>query len=116
MVLTLAHILHVGGLLLELRVVEELASVKCALLVVLFPLADRLVHVKAEAIATAHGINELLADKLSDILIRLVVQGDLDDLGSHLSELTLVVHEGANAALLVPDEEVLAGLMSIIDG
>ena len=114
-VLVLAHILHVGCLLIELSIVEEHISIEGAFLVVLGPLRDRLIDVEAEALTIAHGIDELLANTLSDALVSLVSNGLLDDLWSELEALTFVVHESADAALLVPDEEVLACLVCIRD-
>ena len=114
-VLVIAHIPLVDFFLVELSIVEEHISIEGAFLVVLGPLCDGFVDVETEALSLTHGIDELLANVLSNALVSLVSHGLLEDVWSELEALALVVHESADTALLIPNEEVLACLMSISD-
>ena len=114
-VLVLAHVRHVVSLLVKELPVEELFSLEGTLIVVSGPVRCGCFGVEAKSFALAHAVNELFANKFSDISIRLTPQGHLDYLRSERGKLRLVLHEGAYAALFVPDEQVLVGLLSVAD-
>ena len=51
-------------------------------------------------------MDKLLSHELAHIRIGLPVEGHFDDFWTQWRQLPLVLHESADAALLVPDEEV----------
>ena len=116
MVFVLAHVGHVVGLLSHELEVEEVGWFESSIDVVVVPVGRSGVNVKTERISVAHGVDPLLSDVLSHVWVALLAEGDLDDLRSQGRKLGLVLHEGADATLLVPDEEVLAGLLGAVDG
>lgn len=61
-------------------------------------------------------MDELLANELAHIFFGLPPQSNFDDLGAERGQLAFVLHEGADAALLVPNEEVLVGGLGVADG
>ena len=113
-VLAVTHERHVVGLLVQPFPVEEVSR-ESAFMLVLRPVRRTCLHVKAELLALAHAVNEGLADEVADVLSRLAAEGLLDNLGAKSGKLALVLHESADRALLVPDEEVLVGSSSIVD-
>ena len=115
MVLFLAHEWHIVSFLVHEFVVEELIRDESAICSVARPVRRRSVTVEAEILALSHPVHELFANEFTHIRIRLAVEGHFDDLGSDRRELSLVRHEGADAPLLVPDEEILAGLPGVVD-
>ena len=114
-VLVLAHEWHVVGFLFHPLKVEHLVSVG-AFDLVLSPVGRGVLEIKAKLLTLAHGANEIRTNKISDFLGRLATKSLLEDLGAKRGKLTLVLHEGANVALFVPDEQVLVGSMSVADG
>ena len=73
-------------------------------------------HIEAEVLTLAHPMDELLANVLTYVLFRLSAQSNFDDLWAERGQLAFVLHKGADATLLVPDEEVLLGGLGVVDG
>ena len=115
MVLVFADKGHVVGFLVQPFPIEEIVGVKGVVCIVLGPVWSGGLTIKAESLTLAHGINELLADVLSDVCVRLTTQSNFDNLGPERCKLRLVLHEGADAALLVPDEQVLLRFFGLAD-
>ena len=111
MVLILAHVRHIVFFNFHIVVVEELLRNEGALLVRLTEVRRRLVNVEAHVVAVAHGVDEAFADDFTDILHGALAEGCSQGGRAQLDKVALVLDEGGNAALLVPDEQVLLGLL-----
>ena len=110
-----AHVGHVVGLLAEELEVEEVIREERAVDRVCPPVWGTGPAVEAEFLALAHAVDECLADELTGISVGLLTKSRFDDARAKISELALVVHERGDAALLVPDEEVLLGHFGVVD-
>ena len=57
----------------------------------------------------------MLADNFADAFISLLSKANLDDLRGECTEMALILHEGADIALLIPDEGILVGSFSFVE-
>ena len=116
MVLVLAHVLQVVAVLVQPVPLEE-PKVEGAFRHHSFPVGSRLINVDAHALTIAHCVDELSAHIVANTSVSLLAQCLLDNLVGEGCKLALVLHKGANIALLVPDEDVLVGLEAgVADG
>ena len=66
------------------------------------------VNIETKVVTIAHTSDEMLANELSHICLRLSFQSGFDDFWSYRAKFALVLHESAYTALLVPNKQVLA--------
>ena len=114
-VLVFTYVRLVGAGLVESSPVKEEVGVKGASRVVCSPGGLARFYIKAESISLSHAVNEVLADDFTDALVSLLSKADLDDLRGEWAEHTLILHEGANIALLIPDEGILVSSFSFVE-
>ena len=112
----LANILNVGILTGHLIVVEEIGGIEGIFDIEVLEIRLSVLEVIAEASSNSHASNEIVSDVFSNIGIGLSTKGDLDSLMRKFGQHSLVLHEGANTALLVPDEEVLLSFLGHLEG
>ena len=116
MVLVLAHELQVVAVLVQPGPLEE-PKVEGAFRNHSLPVGSRLINVDAHALTIAHCVDELSAHIVANTSVSLLAQCLLDNLVGEGCKLALVLHKGANIALLVPDEDVLVGVEAgVADG
>ena len=113
MVFVLAHVGHVVGLLVQPLPIEELLGLERASRVVSGPVRRSRFRIEAEVFTLTHAMDELLANELTNVLLRLSAQCNFDDLWAERGQLAFVLHKGADAALLVPNEQVLLGGLGV---
>ena len=114
-ILIFAHVWHVVFFLVHVLPVKEFYGVERSLLSESCPVSRSRLDIEAEFLTLTHGVNELFPNVLTHLSICLPIQAHFDDFRSQRCELSLVLHEGTNASLLVPDEQVLIGFFGVDD-
>ena len=115
MILVLANVWHEVSFHSHVLIVEELLTVEGTLKVkVSVELGLCLVDVQAETVTVAHGGDPVLADDFRYVGWRLSLKLDVDHLWGEVYEMSLVLQESTDIALLVPDKGILSGLMCLI--
>ena len=114
-VLVVANECHVVSFLVHPLPVEVLLGNECSLYSESGEVRGRTLDVVTEVLTIARTIDPLFPDVLADVGVCLSLEGDFDDFGGKRCELSLVLHEGANTSLLIPDEQVLLSCSCVHD-
>ena len=115
MVLFLANERQVVGFHLHLLVIEKGVGGEGTLDRVGREVGRRGFDIVAEVLTVAHSHDPGLSDELTDVGRCLSGKGYLEDFWAEARKLALVLHEGANTSLLVPDKQVLARCSRVVD-